>query len=231
MIFTASPGGGAGSTLTRVNPDGSIDAGFSASTAGFVSCIAVLPDGKVLIGGNFTSVNGTARNGGIARLNADGTLDPGFNAGSGADNSITSLLVQADGKIVVAGYFTTFNNTAAGHFARLEANGTLDGSFNIGGAGTDIVVFSLAQQADGKLLLGGWFSTVNGAAANRIARLETNGTLDTGFSAGVDGGAGAIVHCVAVQPDGKVVIGGNFASVSAAGGWEASFHRPIQRGE
>lgn len=221
LLVSASPGGGATSQVSRINSDGSIDSGFSANATGFISCLAVLPDGKILLGGNFTGVNGTSGFGGLARLNANGTVDASFNPGTGADNSVMCMVVQPDGKIVIGGYFTTINNVAAGHIARLNANGSLETGFNIGGTGTDIVVFSIARQDDGKLVLGGWFSTVNGATANRIARLEANGTLDAGFNAGgagVGNGAGAIVHCVALQPDGKVVIGGQFASVNGVAG-------------
>ncbi len=221
LIVCATPGGGPTSTLTRINPDGSIDSSFTTTTTGSISCLAVLADGKIMIGGNFTSVNGSSGFGGLARLNANGTVDGNFNAGTGADNSVGCMVVQPDGKIVIGGFFTTINNVAAGHFARLDANGSLDTGFNVGGSGTDIVVFSLARQDDGKLLLGGWFKTVNGVAINGIARLESNGTLDANFNVGGDGvgsSFGSIVYCVAVQSDGKIIIGGQFTSVNGTGG-------------
>jgi uncharacterized delta-60 repeat protein len=219
-LISASPGGGGSIKVSRINSDGSIDSGFSVTTTGVVSCIAVLPDGKILIAGNFTAVNGTNGFGGLARLNANGTVDGSFSAGTGADNSVMCMVVQPDGKIVIGGYFTTVNNVAAGHIARLNANGSLDAGFNSGGAGTDIVVFSLARQDDGKLVLGGWFRNVNGVTANGIARLEANGTLDAGFNPGGDGvGAGSIVYSVAVQADGKIVVAGQFTSLNGVGGF------------
>ncbi|MFM8363476.1 MAG: delta-60 repeat domain-containing protein, partial [Haliscomenobacter sp.] len=97
-----------------------IDATFNPGDLGFgqgdganssVSTLAVQSDGKILIGGSFSSYNGTARNR-VARLNADGSLDTGFNPGTGANNTVSTFAVQSDGKILIGGSFSSYNGTA-----------------------------------------------------------------------------------------------------------------------
>ena len=150
---------------------GDVDLSFnpSLSAYAFVYAVAMQPDGKVLVGGQFTAVNGTNRNN-IARLNANGSLDSSFNPGTGANGNVSSVVVQSDGKVLIGGYFTTINGTNRNRIARLNANGSLDLSFNPG-TGADDVVRSIALQPDGNVLIGGDFDIVNGVARPRVARL------------------------------------------------------------
>ena len=204
--------------FARLNGDGTLDTTFPASGTGAngdVSALALQSDGKIVIGGNFTSVNGTTRNR-IARLNSDGTLDTGFlAAGSGADSSVRKIAIQADGRILVGGTFTSINGTTRNSIARLNSDGTLDNSFLASGTGANGPVFTLAVQSDGKILIGGDFTSFNGTSRNRFARLNSDGLLDTAFlSAGT--GANDQVFAVALQSDGKVLIGGLFTAVHNA---------------
>ncbi|EKE19188.1 MAG: hypothetical protein ACD_9C00099G0001, partial [uncultured bacterium] len=114
------------------------------------------PDGKILIGGTFTTYNGTSRNH-IARINADGTLDTTFSPGSGANDDIYSLVLQSDGKILVGGPFTTYNGTSRNYIARINSNGSLDTTFNPG-SGANNILHSTVIQPDGKILIGGGFT-------------------------------------------------------------------------
>ncbi len=202
--------------VARLNADGSLDTGLQnglAGVSGDIYSIALQPDGKVLIGGLFTAVNGTAR-GYVARLNADGTLDTGFGNGlAGADNTVNSVGLQPDGKVLIGGYFTTVNGTACGRIARLNADGSLDTGFGNGLTGANSQVMSIALQPDGKVLIGGLFTTVNGTARGYVARLNADGTLDTGFGNGL-AGADTWVYSIALQPDGKVLIGGWFTTIN-----------------
>ncbi len=203
--------------IARLNADGSLDPTFIATAAGAngdVATLLIQPDGKILIGGNFTSVNGASVNR-IARLNPDGTLDAGFQISTGADSYVRKIALQSDGRIILGGTFTSINGASRSSVARLNANGTLDGSFMNSGAGGNGVVAALAVQSDGKILIGGDFTSFNGTARNRIARLNSDGTLDTAF---LSSGAGANdqVLAVAVQTDGKVIIGGLFTTVNNA---------------
>ncbi len=201
------------SSVVRLNADGSRDDSFQPATAqyysdyGQFSSLVVQPDGKVLVGGTFTSVNGTNRNF-IARLNANGTLDPSFNPGTGANGLVTSIATQSDGKVIIGGHFTTLDGTNRQRIARLNANGSLDGSFvpDAGIRGGDSSwIESVALQSDGKVLAGGNFTNTYG---NCIARFNVNGTLDSSFNSGT--GANGAVSAVALQPDGKVLIGGGY---------------------
>jgi uncharacterized delta-60 repeat protein len=190
--------------VARLNPDGSLDTGFDPGSNGTVISLVLQADGKILVGGNFTSLGNQTRNR-IARLNPDGSLDTGFNPG--ADSYITAQAVQADGKIVVGGQFTTLGGQTRNRIARLNPDGSLDTGFNagmssVGGPST------LALQADGKILMGSSFATFGGQPRNGIARLNADGSLDTGFNPGDD--SGITVYALAVQPDGKILVGGYF---------------------
>ncbi len=132
--------------------------------------MAVQADGKILVVGGFTTLGGQSRKN-IGRLNADGTLDTSFNPGAGGATYpyVSSLALQADGKILVAGGFTTLGGQSRNYLGRLNADGTLDPSFN---PGADGGVNSLALQADGKILVGGQFSTLDGQSRANIGRLN-----------------------------------------------------------
>ena len=171
------------------------------------------PNGKILVGGEFTTLGGQPRNG-IGRLNADGTLDSGFNPAVGGDYpSVNSLAVQADGKILVGGDFTTLGGQPRNSIGRLNADGTLDSGFNPA-VGADYLpyVYSLAVQADGKILVGGDFTTLGGQPRASIGRLNADGTVDAGFNPGL-GLSDPSVYSLAVQADGKVLVGGNFTTL------------------
>ncbi|MEQ1932693.1 MAG: choice-of-anchor D domain-containing protein, partial [Fimbriimonadaceae bacterium] len=202
-------------TRTTTAP-GDPELAFNPSIDGSaVRTIAVQPDGKAIIAGSFTSVNGVPRNN-IARLNANGSLDMGFDPNTGSD--VTSVALQADGKILLGGYFTTLQPNGAAsavarsRIARINADGSLDSSFDPNANGSVNIV---AMQADGKIILGGGFTTLqpNGAASatarSRIARINADGSLDTGFNPR----ANFPVYCAAVQADGKVLLGGQFTTL------------------
>jgi len=197
--------------IARLNVDGSLDISFdpgSGVASGEVRAIALQPDGKILIAGSFFSYNGTAINS-VARLNPDGGLDTTFNTGAGANSLITSLALQPDGKVCVGGHFSTYNGVQRNRIARINANGSLDGSFTPGMGASD-PVNTVTLQSDGKIIIGGWFTTYDEVPRARIARLNTDGSLDTSFNPGL--GASNTVDAIALQPDGKLLIGGSFTS-------------------
>jgi len=161
---------------------GALDAAFTPSITGVVHAVAVQSNGQIVIGGEFTSVNGAGRSN-LARLNADGTLDTSFNPGIGGGLSpgVFALAIQSDGRILIGGRFSTVNGVGRNNIARLNANGTLDGSFNPGTGISGFFlpqVYALAVQSDGRIIVGGKFTSVNGIGRNNIARLNVNGTLD-----------------------------------------------------
>ncbi len=202
----------AGATLpgtTLAAPPGALEPGFPASITGsFVYALAQQPDGKLIIGGNFTAVNGMARNH-CARLNADGTLDTGF--APVFDNSLHCLTVLPDGRILAGGAFTAVNGVTRNRMVRLLPDGTVDAGFSVG---FDNSVLTVEVQPDGRLLAGGDFTTVSGAARVRLARLNANGSLDTAFP---NLAANALVRNARTLPDGRILLAGNFTSISGTG--------------
>lgn len=174
--FTAFGGTPAG-RLVRLMPNGTLDTSFHTTT-GFNGPVEVLleqPDGKLLVGGSFTTYNGqpAVR---VARLLANGDLDPGFNTGTGASSTVRALSMDALGRIVVGGQFTTFNGSAQPFVVRLLANGTPDATFVVG-AGLNGNPYAAVHQSTGKIILGGVFTQVQGVSAGRIVRLLTNSCL------------------------------------------------------
>ena len=196
--------------LARFNRDGSRDTNFASYIAinGSVNAVAIQTDGKLLVGGDFSTVHGTNR-AGIARLNADGSLDNSFNPAAGI-SGVSSIALQPDGKVLIGVGSYVVSGTNRFGIARLNANGSLDSSFNPGTGA--LGVSSVALQANGKVLIGGDFTTVNGTNRNRIARLNANGSLDLSFNPGT--GADGLVRSIALQADGNVLMGGDFTSVN-----------------
>ncbi|MCS6823177.1 MAG: T9SS type A sorting domain-containing protein [Cytophagaceae bacterium] len=212
--FTSYNGTGR-NRIARLNADGSLDPTFTPGTGanGEVHSISLQSDGKILIGGHFTSYNGTARNY-IARLNANGSLDPTFTPGTGANGEVRSISLQSDGKVLIGGWFTSYNGTGRNFIARLNADGSLDATFNPG-TGANSGIYAIALQSDGKVLIGGNFTSYNDTGRNRIARLNANGSLDPTFNPGT--GANNTIYAIALQSDGKVLIGGTFTNYNGIG--------------
>lgn len=196
--------------IARLQSSGLLDTSFNpgAGANSNVLAVASQADGKVLLGGAFTTVDGTNRIR-IARTTADGNLDLSFNPGLGANDLVRAIVVQTNGQVVIAGDFTQINGTNRSHIARLNANGSLDTNFAPVFVGT---INALALDASGKIMAAGAFTSINGTNRNAIARLNTNGALDLAFSPG--SGPSGPLNAVAVQADGKILIGGAFTSVS-----------------
>ena len=121
--------------------------------------MSVQPDGRIIIGGEFTHVDGVALNH-IARLNADGSLDTTFAPGTGFDGTVYALALQPDGNVVVGGAFQSFNAYTRPGLTRLDPFGNLDHELPHRRGAND-AVYSLALQPDGKVLLAGIFTSFN----------------------------------------------------------------------
>jgi uncharacterized delta-60 repeat protein len=189
---------------------------FHVAAGASVSAFAVEPDGKIIVGGNFATLGGQVCNH-IGRLNANGSLDPLFNPGD--SNTVNAIAIQSDGKILAARNSRVFQIPST-NVVRYNPDGTLDGSFH--GALANASIECLALQADGKVLLGGMFTTLGGQSRVCLGRLNTNGTLDTSFqvtmteSSGLHGGSSPEVAAIALQPDGGILIAGTFTSVAGS---------------
>ena len=200
--------------IARLNPDGTLDLIFDPNANSFITSIALQADGKVLVGGDFNgtnSIGGQARNR-MARLDAITGSADAFDPN--ANLPVSSIAVQTDGLVLVGGDFTTIGGQTRNHIARLNSDGTLEVAFDPNANGS---VSAITRQADGKILVGGEFSGANsigGAARNFIARLDAT----TGLADSFDPNANDFVRCVAVQADGKVLVGGYFNGANSIGG-------------
>lgn len=220
--------------LIRIDAFGNIDTSFHpglTNSATSVNSIALdTINNKIYIGGNFSSYDGVSRNR-IARLNWDGSLDLTFNTGTGFNSTVNEILIQSDNKIVVGGWFTSYDGIIRNQIARLESTGTLDLNFNVG-TGFNSTVHCLAQQQSGKILVGGDFTSYNGISTGRLARLETNGGIDNTFITG--SGFNFSVFDLVIQSDQKIIVCGSFnnfnsvvsnriARLDSSGNLDASF--------
>src|SRR5690554_27334 len=212
--------------LIRLNTDGSLDAdfdiglGFSGVGINSIEKVIIQPDGKIIAGGEFSSLNGQDLRR-ITRFNSDGTIDETFDIGSGFDNSITDVLLQPDGKVIVGGWFSFYDGQGQQRIVRLNSDGSKDNFFDIGtsfrleNTSNSARPNSLAIQPDGKIITVGQFSDYNEQPAISIVRLNPDGSIDTSFQTGTGLRAGVInavadVKKVVLQPDGKILICGNF---------------------
>ena len=163
---------GQGVVVDQQAPIGDLDTTFDPNATGTVFALAQQSDGKILLGGSFTSVAATTRNR-IARLHENGALDTTFDPSASA--TVLSVLVEPSGKILLGGGFTSVSATPRNRIARLHENGDLDTTFNADvNAFMFVSVNSVAQQPDGKVVLGGLFESVNQTTRNLIARLNSS---------------------------------------------------------
>jgi uncharacterized delta-60 repeat protein len=219
--FLTFAGNDARDGIVRLMSDGTVDSTFAPVTInGFVYSAALQADGKVLIGGIFTGVNGVG-DPGVARLNADGSLDSSFQATGFTRNSsgtrVRAIAVQNDGLIIISGNFRvgTGNTAPRMEVLRLNANGSVDSTFNSTSVAAGITGRDLVLQPDGKIV-----AVIN----NSIYRLNTNGSKDTGFHQPVLVDATvnppttfATPITVQRQSDGRLLLGGAFTDVDPAG--------------
>jgi hypothetical protein len=111
----------------------------------------------------------------------------------------------------VGGFFTTWNGATVNYIVRLNANGTRDTAFTTNtGTAANNLVYAIAAQPDGKILVGGDLTTFNGTTVNRIVRLNANGTRDTAFTTNTGAGANGVIYAIAVQSEGGILVGGFF---------------------
>jgi len=206
--------------LVRINPDGSLDTSFNQGTGfnGVVECVKMQADGKILVGGSFFSYNGISSRG-IARLNPNGTLDATFQVGIGTGgtfNTVNSIIVLPDSMILMAGFFTSYNGATVNKICRLHYDGTLDTTFNAGGAGfstaTSHRIEEIALQPDGKIVAVGFFLSYNGVSRVHLCRINPDGSLDTTFYNSFTTGFSSRINAVEILPTGKIMVGGEFFS-------------------
>ena len=175
-------------------------------------------------------MDGTARSH-VARLNADGSLDASFDPGAGPNGTVNTVKAMANGQVLIGGTFTSVDGVARGGLARLNVDSSLDLSFTpapatkgvqraprptrqaatVDDTSVTATVMTLDVQIDGKVIVGGLFDQLGDTARHNVARLNTDGSVDASFDPGA--GPDAVVNALQLQPDGRTLLGGNFASV------------------
>lgn len=194
--------------IIRLNSDGSKDTTFNNSNAlnNFCEVMEIQSDGKILVGGNFTQCKGVPHNR-IARLNSDGSRDSSFVNGTGFNGVVKTIKTQPDGKILIGGIFTNYSGNNYNRIIRLNSDGSIDNTFNIG-TGFNNVVYTIELQTDGKVLVGGLFTSYNGSPSNYIVRLNSDGSIDNTFNIGT--GFSNTVYKINVDIFGHIVCSGIF---------------------
>ncbi len=200
--------------IARINTDWSADTSFDPGNwfNSDVNWVAIQQNWKIVVWWSFTEFNGQPISQ-LAQLNSDGTLDTSFDPGTSFDNVIRNITLDPSGKILVWWAFGKYNGNSIEKIARINIDGTLDTSFNPW-MGPNNEVYSIAVQSDGKILIWWIFTEVNGATRNSIARLNSDGSLDTSFdtAATINGN----VESIAIQPDGKILIGWGFTDFNGS---------------
>lgn len=201
--------------LVRLNADGSRDSEFTAANGSgannFIRAITVQADGKILVGGQFSSWNGST-NRGLVRLNQDGSLDTSFS--TLGNTTVSAIAVDSEGRILVGGNFTEWNEQSVGRLVRLNSDGSTDAGFREKvGAAADNYVRAIALTPAGKIIIGGQFSEWEGTySVGRVVRLDADGTYDSAFTVALGSGANSDVWTLATSSDGSLLVGGKFTS-------------------
>ncbi|MEY2486051.1 MAG: hypothetical protein QOH39_1699 [Verrucomicrobiota bacterium] len=215
--------------ITRYFSDGTLDGSFKFSSD-FLGVGAVAP-----IGGQKTIVSALQRVYSpppsdeflssdlgytiprVLRVNEDGSIDPSFSSAAQANRSIQAIVLQEDGKVLVGGFFDIFAGLPRQGIVRLLPDGSLDPDFaavtlqfpsSSSSPNRGIRVVRVTS-VDGKILIAGDFSGVNSVPFPGVARLNSDGTLDSAFhpSGFVNTAA---VRGLVIQSDGKILICGRF---------------------
>lgn len=190
--------------IMRLLSNGQLDTSFNppaTSNTSVVRTLAVLTDGSILAGGNFSTPTGR-----LMKLSRDGSAETLFNEalGSGFNDEVWSIATQSNGQILVGGAFTSFDGVSVTRLVRLNADGSRDPSFptNLGTISNG-VVRAIHVQSDGKILVGGHFT-------GGLIRLNSDGSVDSSFASTRGTGFNAVVASLEPGRHGQVYASGNF---------------------
>ncbi|MBL9167570.1 MAG: hypothetical protein JNN07_07495, partial [Verrucomicrobiales bacterium] len=193
-------------TVIQISAQGDIDPAFHQAdfTGGAITALTVQRDGRILVCGNFTQVDGAPRNG-IARLEINGDLDSSFQADLWLGSVVSQAVFLGSGQILIVGNFDASPGLARRGIARLGSNGVVDRRWTPA-VPESSQLSAIAVQSDQKMLIGG--------SGGLLMRLNANGTRDSSFQTGTafgTQGLAAWVKALAIQPqDGKILVGGAF---------------------
>ncbi len=200
--------------VVRLKSDGSFDPAFRSHINGRVVALTEQADGKLLVGGWFTGT-GDRSTRGFVRLNADGSIDNSFRLEPGTDGRLASFVnaiqVLPNGRILLGGYFETYNRSNVFNLIRLHPDGALDESFPLLRSGVNKPVNAIRVLPDGRAYVAGYFTAIGGRAYRGIARLTRDGAVDTTFRSTRPNGE---IWDVLPLPNGQVLVAGAFTQVA-----------------
>lgn len=206
--------------ILKQSSNGDVDSQFQANigsgfNGSYTLTVFEQPNGKLLVGGLFDQFNGQSRNN-LLRLNADGTLDESFVVGSGFNGQVNQVMGLSNSKILVGGFFTTYQGISTPGLVRLNEDGSRDASFQSLAAG-DVRSFAISTQDNKIYVGGGGFFALDGIVANYVSRRLENGSHDMTFSVVgsfmgtlVGNDVVSIIQAQRWSADGKIYIGGGF---------------------
>ena len=192
-------------SIVRIDSTGNIDTNFNAlgGVNTVIYKIVQQNDGKILVGGSFSSFHGMSKNN-LVRLNIDGSIDTSFNNNlSGPNEYVSNIVIQTDGKILVTGDFTMYNGVTVQKFVRINSDGTIDTTFQLPQIILNNVgIFGLEIQSNGGILLGAQCVSSSNDTTGIVTRLLTSGHIDTSF-------AKVEIYPMKIKelPNGKILIG------------------------
>ena len=190
---------------SRLNSDGTFDWTFFASGAvNPIMAVGLATNGDVFFGGQFVRFGGVDRPY-LIRVTSSGGVGI---FSTWPNGPVRAVAIQSDGKLLAGGDFTSIGGVARNCLARLNADNSVDSTFN---PAANNSVYSLALQTDGKILVGGAFTGIAGAARTNLVRLNSDGTLDPSFDAAALG----VPNVLLVQADGEILVGGDYLNTPA----------------
>jgi uncharacterized delta-60 repeat protein len=198
--------------VARLLPNGTLDSSFLTGYGSALNITDVKIDSneKIILTGNFTEFNRTSTNH-IVRLNTNGSIDSNFNIGAGFDDDVNAIVLQPDGKIILGGSFTNYNNMSANRIIRLNEDVTKDESFINGSGFTKEGVEVLKINGVGEIMVGGSFTGFyNNVEVNRLVFLNSDGSVKPNFDIG-SGPSSNVISTLEFDKDGSWFVGGSFS--------------------
>jgi len=208
----------------KLDVNGVVDSAFltaqGTGALGTIVSVKVQSSGKIIVGGLFNDWDGNAV-GNIVRLNADGTYDATFtaNIGTGCDNQVSAIGIDATDGLYVGGNFFNVNGIPSNYFTYLQSDGTPDlvfiGAYMVGG-GFNGGITQIIVQPDTNILIQGFYNQYNGNPTKYLTRIDPFANLDFVFVGNVEFGGGFNngLQRIALQPDGSIVVIGNFTTLN-----------------
>lgn len=204
--------------IVRINTNGTRDTTFNVGTGftGTPNAITMQSDGKFIVVGNMTNYSGSSITR-ILRINTNGTRDLTYNSGTGLSNTAYSIAIQSDDEIIVGGDFTTYSGSSVNRLVKINTDGTRDLSFSPG-TSQNGGIYTLELLSNNSLLVAGAFTSYSGSTANRLVKINSNGSRDNSFVVGTgpSGWGSLSVGAISLDKNSKPYIASNFTTYSGS---------------